>query len=64
MVMEAFCCSQCKKEFSDAGWVEIHLATYHRFADIGVSDPELCCALLEDMVEMPAGLFFPELGVN
>ena len=62
--MEVFCCSQCEQEFSDAGWIGIHLATYHWFLDVGASEPELCCALLEDMVEMPAGLLFLELGVN
>ena len=62
--MEVFCCSQCKQEFSDVWWIGVHLATYHWFLDVGVSDPELCCALLEDMVEMPTDLLFSELGLN
>ena len=62
--MQVFCCLQCKQQLSAPGWIGIHLATYHRFLDVGVSDPELCCALLEDMVEMPAEILFLELGVN
>ena len=62
--MQVFCCLQCKQEFSAAGWIGIHLATYHWFLDVALSDPQLCCALLEDIVEMPAEILFQELGVN
>ncbi len=63
-VMQVFCCLHCGQTFSVAAWIWIHMATYHQFRNVSIRETELCCALLQVMVEMPKELLVSELGLN